>query len=58
MRVQDIQDFCCYSHYMWSTVYEILFSSVLLFVVLGKAAIGGLSVMIFSLLIGVAVSKM
>jgi hypothetical protein len=55
---QDVQVFCCYSHLVWSTLMEILISSSLLYVVLGRAAFGGLVVMIISLAVGLAVSKL
>jgi hypothetical protein len=58
LNVQDIQTFCCYSHLMWSTLMEILISSSLLYVVLGRAAFGGLVVMVFSLGVGLTASKM
>jgi hypothetical protein len=50
--------FCCYSHLVWSTLMEILISSSLLYVVLGRAAFGGLVVLIVSLCVGLAVSKL
>jgi hypothetical protein len=43
---------------MWSTLMEILISSSLLYVVLGRAAFGGLVVMVFSLGVGLTASKM
>ena len=43
---------------MWSTLMEIGMSSTLLYIVLGRAAFGGLLVMIFSLGVGVLVSKL
>ncbi len=43
---------------MWSTMMEILLCSGLLYVVLGHAAFGGLGVMIASLFVGLAVSKL
>lgn len=50
--VSDIQSFCAYSHYTWSTTYEIVISITLLFLVLGKAALAGLVVMVLTLWFG------
>jgi hypothetical protein len=55
--LQDIQWFCCYSHLVWATLVEILIVSSLLYVVLGRAAFGGLAVMGFSMCLGLTASK-
>ena len=55
---QDIQNFCSYSHWMWSTLLEIVISSCMLYFVLGKAAVGGMVVMVSSLALGLMISKM
>lgn len=43
--VSEIQSFWCYSHFMWSTPYEIIIATSLLFTVLGKAALAGIITM-------------
>jgi hypothetical protein len=47
-----IQDFACYAHFLWATPYEMCVSITLLFIVLGPAALGGLVVMIVTMLFG------
>ena len=49
--VNEIQSFCSYSHFIWSTPLEILISTLLLFIVLGHAAVVGLIIMIVSLIL-------
>jgi hypothetical protein len=55
--VNEIQNFCCYSHYMWSLPYEITICSVFLYLVLGKAAFAGIAVTITTLVIGILVGN-
>jgi ABC-type transport system involved in cytochrome bd biosynthesis fused ATPase/permease subunit len=55
--VSDIQNFVAYSHYMWSTPYEICLSTTLLFLVLGKAALAGMIVMIGTISFGFIMGK-
>lgn len=55
--VSDIQTFCAYSHYTWSTPYEIVISITLLFLVLGHAALAGLIVMVVTLWFGFYMGK-
>jgi ABC-type multidrug transport system fused ATPase/permease subunit len=55
--VGEIQSFCSYSHFMWSTPLEIFLASSLLFVVLGRAAIAGMLVMVIALFIGLVIGK-
>ena len=50
--VGEIQSFCAYSHYLWCTPYEVLICCVLLFMVLGPAAWGGIVLMVSALYIG------
>ena len=44
--VGEIQNFWCYSHFVWSTLYEIIIATILLCVVLGKAAVAGILTML------------
>ena len=55
--VTEIQNFCCYSHYIWATPLEIILSSSLLFSVLGISALSGMFLMILSLIFGFFVSR-
>lgn len=55
--VSDIQSFVAYSHYMWSTPYEICISTTLLFLVLGKAALAGMIVMVGTICFGFIMGK-
>eukprot|EP01034_Spumella_vulgaris_P025989 gene25989-32504_t len=55
--VGDLQSFCCYTHYMWASLLEIIISTSLLFMVLGTAAWGGIVVMVASLYFGHVVQR-
>lgn len=55
--VSDIQGFVAYSHYLWSTPYEICISTTLLFLVIGKAALAGMAVMIGTICFGFIMGK-
>ncbi len=50
--VSEIQEFCSYSHFLWSTPLEITVSSCLLFVVLGSASFAGVAVMVLAIVAG------
>lgn len=43
---------------LWSCLLEIILSSSLLYIVLGRAAFGGFSIMFVSLAMGLCVSKL
>lgn len=55
--VGEIQNFCSYSHYIWSTPLEIFIATMLLFLVLGHAAFAGMIVMVISLSLGLVIGK-
>lgn len=55
--VSEIQTFCCYSHYLWATPMELTAASTLMFIVVGKAAVAGLLVMLFSLFLAATIGK-
>eukprot|EP01038_Epipyxis_sp_PR26KG_P008717 gene8717-11778_t len=55
--VTEIQNFCCYSHYIWSTPFEILICCGLLFFVMGRAALAGLGVMVIALVFGLMLGR-
>jgi hypothetical protein len=50
--VSEIQNFVCYSHFVWSTVLEICLAVALLLVVLGRAAVAGIATMLAFIYIG------
>lgn len=50
--VGEIQNFWCYSHFMWSTFYEIVIATTLLCLVLGKAAMVGIVTMLMFMVTG------
>eukprot|EP00981_Chlorochromonas_danica_P014077 scaffold7273_cov349-Ochromonas_danica.AAC.5 len=50
--VSQIQEFWCYSHYLWSTALEITIATGMLFLVLGKAALAGIITMALSMSLG------
>lgn len=50
--VGEIQNFWAYSHFMWSTPFEITIAASLLYVVLGKAAIAGIVTMVLFMVFG------
>ena len=50
--MKEIQEFACFVQYLWSTVFEASICLVLLFFILGPAALGGISVMLVAIPIG------
>lgn len=56
--VAAIQEFSCYSHFLWSTLLDITKAMVLLYLVLGSSALYGLIVMIATLIFGFGISKL
>lgn len=55
--VSEIQSFCSYSHYMWSTPLEIILASAMLYLVLGNSAFAGISLMVLCLLLAIYIGK-
>ncbi len=55
--VSEIEEFCCYSHFLWSTALEIIVAIILLFMVIGSATFAGLAVMILSMIAGYYVCR-
>jgi ABC-type multidrug transport system fused ATPase/permease subunit len=53
----DIQEFMAYSHQLWSTPIEMLICIIILFFVLGIAALGGVIIMIVAILFGLYLGK-
>ena len=43
-----VQEFMCYSHFLWGSILEMSICISLLFLVLGPAALGGLVIMLFA----------
>jgi ABC-type multidrug transport system fused ATPase/permease subunit len=50
--LKEIQEFACYSQFLWCTVFEAIICLTLLFVILGPAALGGICVMLVAVPIG------
>lgn len=50
--MKEIQEFACYSQFLWCTVFEAIICLTLLFVILGPAALGGICVMLVAVPIG------
>ena len=50
--MKEIQEFACYSQFLWCTVFEAIICLSLLFVILGPAALGGICVMLVAVPIG------
>ena len=50
--MKEIQEFACYSQFLWCTVFEAIICLSLLFVILGPAALGGIFVMLVAVPIG------
>jgi ABC-type multidrug transport system fused ATPase/permease subunit len=56
--VNNVQEFACYSHFLWGTMYNIILCLSLLYLVLGIAALWGLAMMMIFMVFGLVVSKL
>ena len=50
--IREIMETCAYFHFIWCTIVEVCISLVLLYVLLGYSALGGIAVMVLALPLG------